>query len=395
MVMASAAAGRSALAATVAAAAYAALVPSETQGFLQLLFLQGGLTALLSASAYTRAAHLAGRDPRYVAGSVRSFGAFVLATTAMVIALGWVVVPTYELDRATHFAVLTLMVLGAAATASNAFLQGLLVGGGATGAAFWPVLVTSALAVVVGLVFNQDVTIVTLTLIWIVPQVVSPVLLATTSQLVLHQLAQAVEAPRARGNYFGATGGVNASSVGVAFVFRERWAASLGSQEAATTFTLVRLTEIAYQLAAMVLSSLPRYTRALSPVLFGSRWRRLAIAVLGTVASLLCLVPALLWDQWSFERLVVAEVLAAPARLIALITAMVLLSRTTTRAYIVGILCTILAALCATWVPAIQASPYGLQAFQAGGTLPIVLCAIVVARRDARRIERQSPPAPS
>lgn len=367
-----------------AAAAALALEPRDATFIFQLLFLQGGLVALLSASSYARAAHLSsqGRD----AGAVSAFLRFVTIASVIATAAGFLFLPRYGQPAGTHAVVVALVVIGAASAAFTALLQGLVVGSGASPArAFGPVLGVTTLASAVTVASMDVDSLVWFVCLWTAPQLLTSVVLLASSRW----LRQLVSADRGRspeaGSAFALTGVLNGASVGLAYQFRERWTVHHPEFAVSQSFFIVRVTELVYQVLYMASASAPRQVEALSDHLLSTRLRRLLVLALGVGFSALGLVPVVGWSEWSAERFVIAEILASPARLLSMVLMLSLLARESARSYLIAQALAMVAAgtLMAT---AVQSSPYGLQAFQTVGAVCVVVTALASRRIGDRGV---------
>ena len=367
----------------------ASLSHSQASRVYQLLFLQGGLIALLAASAYARGAHLAAtRAPtdRTTRRFVRYLIFGVLGAFAVAVGL----LPLDDVTTQVRLGVLALMVLGAAGSALNGLLQGLTVITKGAAAAFLPTLVLNLLACLVtfGVWGRQPMLLVIA--IWALPQIIPPLALIALRPELRRTLRDTGTAAKADTDHFAATGIVNAASVPIAYLFRERWAAAQSSSEAALGFLIVRVTEIGYQILYMLLASTPhtvnRFVMRLS-----SGGHRLRLVLLTIPLTALGASSAVVETSWSTARFLIAECLVAPGRILCVFCLLYLLGRPSTRAYqaAVGVSALISASL--MLVPWLQESPYALQVLQAAGFIPTaVVTAVAAGQRD--REERTDGP---
>lgn len=381
--MATSAAARTLLGLAFAAYVGASLAHASASSMFQLLFLQGGLIALLSASAYARGAYLA-VEAADMSASFAAYLRFLLIGGGLAVVLATLFLP-FAAGDPEKVAVVVLMTVGAVASAANGMLQGVAVvlrGGGAT---FLPTLIVSlAGCVAIAALWNAR-SIVVAAALWSLPQLITPLVLWAAQPSLRVRLRRSRHVTKVGQDHFAATGAVNAASVAAAYGLRERWSVHQPDQTVATTFFVVRLTEIGYQILYMVAASMPRVTGRLLSRLGGRR----PIARLGALALVLALIGSsstLLGPHWTIFHLVLAETLVMPSRLLAMACLLYLLRQESTRAYqlAVGLGTTLTATLMI--VPPIQQSAYALQTFQALCLLPIVAVAAGVLRtrnRDA------------
>jgi hypothetical protein len=358
----------------------ASLSSNQASRVYQLLFLQGGLIALLAASAYARGAHLAATRAAIGTTTRR----FVRYLTLGVLAAFAIAVGFLPLDDATtkvRIGVLAFMVLGAAGSALNGLLQGLTVMTRGASAAFLPTLVLNLLAclVTLGLWGRQPLLLVAA--VWALPQIAAPLVLVVLRPELRRTLRDPGTAGEADTDHFAATGIVNAASVPIAYVFRERWAAAQKSSEAAVGFLIVRFTEIGYQILYMVLASTPHTVNRFVTWL-SSGARRLRLVLLAIPLTGLGMSSAMIESSWSTARFLIAECLVAPGRILCVFCLLYLLGRPTTRAYQVAVGSSALISASLMLVPWLQESPYALQVLQAAGFLPTaVVTAVAAAER--------------
>ncbi|QKE85634.1 hypothetical protein [Arthrobacter sp. NEB 688] len=327
----------------------------------QLLFLQGGLTALLSASAYARGAHLAASGA-HTGSVVRPFVTFVLLGAIGAWVLGTVLV---DGPGAHGSWVIAALSLGSAGASLSGLLQGIIVVRRGGAAAFAPVVVLTTIAIAaMGLAWGQDSPL-ALTLLWVAPQVLGPVLLVRVLRRLDSTGGSASVGPGTKDeSQFARVGVLNASSVAVAYQFREVWAAGQGDGAASGSFGVLRVTELAYQVAYMALASQPRRLTGLVTRRLRSRTARGLFVVVGLAAAGLGTLPALTTDSWSLTGFVIAEAAVMPARLLTMACYLSLLGRPTTRAYQGVMLTTVLLSALSIASPAMTGSAYGLQLLQ-------------------------------
>jgi hypothetical protein len=364
-----------------------ALPSDEAARMFQLLFLQGGLIALLSASAYARGAQLAASGAA-IWRSMRKFLAYLVLAAPVALAGGALLVPIPAQTQLMKCWILSVLVAGAAGAALNGFLQGVTVVRRGGTAAFLPALgiTMAACAIVISLWRPQGAL--TVALVWGVPQLLSPAALLLTVPDVRRFVRRGPGAALADSSYFAATGLANASSIGIAYAFRERWAAARPSEQAATGFLVVRVSELLYQVVYMGAASLPRTLNRL----FGDRLRSTRAQVTLLVAGLALAAPAFLpvaiWEHWALSQFLAAELLIAPARLLTILCLLTLLARRTTRAYQIAVITGVVISAALMTVPRVQSSAFGLQAFQAANAIATVLVTTCACRADATRRRR-------
>lgn len=381
-----AAASRVGLALLFAPFVVMALPSDAASRVFQLLFLQGGLIALLSASAYARAAQLAaGGGPVWPAA--RSFGRFLGLGTGVAILAG-LVLPVPGESTAVKLGLLAMLVTGAAGSALTGFLQGVVVIRHGGLAAFLPTILVSIPGVVGILALWRPQPLVVVVAIWVLPQILNSVVLMAAVPSARRVFRRAGEGQSSERSFFAATGAANAASVAVGYAFRDRWAATQSEGQAELGFFVVRITELVYQVLYMGAASMPAtVNRVVSSRLETTRGR-VQFLVIGLVSALLALAPSIVWTEWDLRRFAIAELAVAPARVLTMLCWLFLLGRETTRAYQAAVLAGSALAFAAIVFAPLQASPYGLQAFQLVNLAPAVLIATVVGRQSR---EAQSP----
>ncbi len=365
----------------------ASLSANQASRVYQLLFLQGGLIALLAASAYARGAHVAAENAAS-GTTTRRFVRYLTAGVVGAFALAVVFVPLEGATTQVRVGVCSLMVAGAAGSALNGLLQGLTVTTRGGAAAFLPGLVLNLLACVatLGLWGHQPMLLVTA--VWAVPQIAAPLALLVSRPELRRTFRNTGARAAADGDHFAAIGIVNAASVPIAYVFRERWAAAQSASEAAIGFGIVRFTEIGYQVLYMVLASTPHLVNRFV-MRFGSGTHRVRVVAVMTPLAVLGVISAIIEDSFSPAKFLLAECLVAPGRILCVCYLLYLLGRPSTRPYqmAVGVSALISAGL--MLVPTLQESPYALQVLQAAGFLPTAVVTALAAgprQRKARTV---------
>ena len=149
-----------------------------------------------------------------------------------------------------------LLVVGAAGSALNGLLQGLTVIRRGAAAAFVPTLVLNLLAGLVTLGLWGPQPLLLVTAVWALTQIIPPLVLVASRPELRRTFRDTGTTAEADSDHFAATGIVNAASVPIAYVFRERWAAP-EFVRSYFGFGIVRFTEIGYQILYMVLASTP------------------------------------------------------------------------------------------------------------------------------------------
>lgn len=359
----------------------ASLPPHQASRVYQLLFLQGGLIALLAASAYARGAHLAAK--RTATGTTTR--RFIRYLTVGVLGAFAVAVGLLPLDEATtgvRLGVLALMVVGAAGSALNGLLQGLTVITRGAAAAFLPTLVLNLVAclVTIGLWGPQPILLVTA--LWAFPQVAAPLVLVASRPELRRTLRGTTTTAKADTDHFAATGIANAAAVTAAYAFRERWAAAQQSSDTAVGFFIVRCTDIGYQILYMLLATTPHIVNRFVMRLSSSGAHGFRIVLLAIPLAVVGASPAVIEDRWSTARFLLAECLVAPGKILCLFCLLYLLGRENTRAYQVAVGLSALVSASLMLVPWLQESPYALQVLQAAAFIPLtVVAAVAIAER--------------
>jgi hypothetical protein len=394
--MAAAIVARVAVAAAYAALLVVALPPAQSAYVFQLFFLQTGLVALLSASAYARAASLTSQD-RDVSASLASFLRFVILGAALAVLLGLVALPAAPgADTAMQVTLLMAMVLGGVMAAVGSLIQGVAVVADGPARAFGPVLAVCVIALgVIALGWGPQ-GLVVVVLGWAFFQSAAALVILAASPAARSAVGH-LRPWRGRGaasDHFASVGVLNGASVAVAYGYREVWAAGQSSEVAANSFLLLRWTELAYQLAYTGLASLPGLVRRRARPLFGGRRTSLALVLAGVTGCILGVLPALFWSQWSLAGFVMAEALVAPARCLSIVCLIILLAEPSTRWYLLAVASSTLASLALFLVPDVQQSPYGLQVFQSVGG-PLVLAVTLWAVRQGAASARAAAAVPT
>lgn len=370
------------------AAAYAALLvvalPSAQSAYVfQLFFLQTGLVALLSASAYARAASLTSRE-RDISASLASFVRFVAVGASAAIIVGLIALPRAPgTDTATQVTLLVAMVLGGVMAAAGSLIQGVAVVADGPQRAFAPVLAVCVVALAVIAIAWGPISLVVVVVGWAVFQAAAALVILTASPAARSAVGR-MRPWRVRGattDHFASVGTLNGASVAVAYGFRESWAANQTSVVAAQSFLLLRWTELAYQLAYTGLASIPGLVRRRARPLFGGRTSSRALAIAGGAGCLLGLLPAVLWSEWSVTSFVLAEAMVAPVRCLSIVCLIILLAEPSTRWYLLAVASSTLISFALFLIPGMQQSPFGLQVFQAVGG-PLVLAVTLWAVRS-------------
>jgi hypothetical protein len=360
----------------------ASLSDNQASRVYQLLFLQGGLIALLAASAYARGAHVAAR--RTATGTTRSFVRYLTvgALGAFAVAVGFV--PLEDATTQVRLGVFAFMVLGAAGSALNGLLQGLTVTTVGAAAAFLPMLVLNLFAclVTLGLWGHQPMLMVTA--VWAFPQIAAPVALIALRSELRPSFRVTDATAETDSNHFAATGIVNAASIPIAYVFRERWAAAQNSSEAAVGFGVVRFTEIGYQILYMLLASTPHLVNRFVIRLSSGAHRFRVVLVMVPLAALGA-ISAVIESSFSTARFLIAECLVAPGRILCVFCLLYLLGRPSTRAYQMAVSVSVLISASLMLVPWLQESPYALQVLQAAGFIPTAVVTASTTGQGGRR----------
>lgn len=360
-----------------------ALAPRDATALFQLLLLQGGLVSLFSASSYARATNVAARTSD-LGEIARSFSRFVALASGIAIVVAIAALPSYGFSSHERLLAIALFVVGAACAAAGALLQGMIMGStGNAIHAFSPVVAVSFVASGISVASAGSSDVMWFATLWVIPQVATPVVLIAGSKSLRVAVFGRQDSMGAGQHHFAATGLVNATSVGIAFQFRERWASFRTGSEVEQSFLIVRFSDLAYQVAYMAAASVPWRLRNVTDILLASRPRRAASLVVVSLATLVTFTPIVLWDEWSLWAFCVAEVLAVPARLLAMTFALALLARESARAYVVALAGSMAAGLGLMLIPAIQQSPYSLQAFLSVGAVVTVVVASVTHAHSA------------
>lgn len=347
-----------------------ALSGKDAARMYQLMFLQGGLIALLSASAYARGAHLASSGVS-TGATARRFLRFLTLSSAVSFALGLTFVPT-GVAAPQNALVMGAFVVGAAASAFNGLIQGVVVARAGPVAAFAPSIAASlagSLALAgAWLADPQDLAVASF--IWALPQVLAPCLLLRSP--VHRQMLFERGAATADVTAFAPTGAVNAGSVAAGYVFRERWTDSQSAEISAQGFMIVRITELAYQVFYMGAASFPRLVERFFTARLKRPGSRRWVLSAAAMTTLPVVVLSLLQSGWSTFAALAAEAMLIPARVLATLCLLALLARPSMRAYQWALLASIITTAAIMWVPAVQASPLALQALQAINSWVIV-----------------------
>ncbi|MFJ6131748.1 hypothetical protein [Janibacter terrae] len=380
--MASASLARVALGALLAVVAARSLPPFEAQVLFQSLFLQSGAIAFLSASAFARGAALAHRQVA-VSASWRSFLRFcsvwsVASTLIIGIAL-CIIVGTNNRD-ATLLGL--LMGSGAAASALNAFIQGIATVSEGRIRAFAPGLGITSLTLLALGVALQGSSLMALVGIWCLSQIVMPVALLTAAPATRALLGGPGNEGHRGGDYFAATGVVNAGSVAAVFGYREQWARAHDARSAADGFYVSRLSELVLQVIYMAAASTPRILEGANR-LARNRPGRTTLLVVGLLAGAFSLGANLVEPSTTKFRLGVAEITAMPIRVLASICLLMLLSRFTARAYLQAVVLSTLA-LAFTWFTPLGSGPLALSSVQALMCVTIVSWTAVASSGESK-----------
>jgi hypothetical protein len=364
-----------------------ALPSSQAIRVYQLLFLQGGLIALLAGAAYARGAHIAARGAAPDATTWR-FARYllVMGIAAFLVAAG--LLPLHDTGTPVRLGVLVLMVVGAMGSALNGWLQGLTAVTTGVSAAFLPTLLVSSVACLLTIGVWGSRPLLLVAALWAIPQILTPCVLLATRPELRRNFRGRRSTGHSDTDYFAATGAVNVASVAVAYAFRERWSAAQAPPDAATGFLVVRFTEIGYQVLYMLLASTPlSVVRVVERV--SAAARGLGLVLLALPFTLLGAVSVVA-ENWSMTRFLVAEALVAPGRILSVFCLLYLLGRPSTRPYQVAVGVSTLSSASLMLVPWLQESPYGLQVFHAAGLLPMAVVAAVVARRRSTDLRRSN-----
>lgn len=337
------------------------LTSEDAARMFQLLFLQGGLTALLSASAYARGAHLSatGKDMGAVA---RPFVRFLVLGTAAAWVLGAALI---DGPGAHGTLIIGALALGSAGASLSGLLQGAVVVRRGGARAFAPmILITAAAIIAIGAAWGVRSPLV-LTLLWVAPQVLAPLMLLPAVRELRTPKSSVVHDPALKDeSQFARVGVLNASSVAAAYQYREVWATDQADRAVSNSFGVLRVTELVYQIIYMALASQPRLLHRLVTQRMTSRLSRTAFIVGGLTATGLGALPALLTDQWSLTGFLLAEVAIAPARLMTMLCYLSLLGRPTTRAYQAVMLTTVALSSLSIAAPLLTGAAFGLQLLQ-------------------------------
>lgn len=361
----------------------AALPGEGATRVFQLLFLQGGLIALLSASAYARGAHLATGD-QPVWSTARSLARFLGLGTGVSIAAGVVFLPLPEEPSLVRIALVAMLVAGAASSALAGFLQGVTVVRDGGLAAFLPSVLISAAAAGGLVALWRSQPILAVVAAWSGPQILTCLVLFVTVPSARQVFRRVGPTGRDERSLFAATGAVNAGSVGVAYAFRERWAPAQPDSQAELGFLVVRVTELVYQVLYMAAASVPRWVDWTVRRRVAAFWGRALLLMTGVVAGVLAIVPMLVWDAWALDRFIVAELAVAPARVLTMLCWLSLLVRRTTWAYQASVLAGTMLAFASMAIHPLQTASYGLQAFHLVNLVAAVVVVLAVGEREAK-----------
>lgn len=375
--MAGGSGARIAVGLTFAAYVQIALAGHEAVLLYQLVFLQGGVIALLSASGYARGAWLA-TSPESVGPALRRYLGFLAVGSVIAFVIASIVVPLPGHTRAAQILVLVAMMVGAAASALNGLLQGIATVSVGGAASFLPTMWTSLSGCGLMALTWRSQSPVFVAGLWGGVQLLAPLtLLATRRELVTLILARPRNG-RPDASYFAVTGLVNCGSVVVAYWFRDRWSVRAVGSDTPTTFMIARIAELFYQMLYVGAASLPTHIDRIVSSRLRQAKSRFIFLIGGLSSAAVGLAPIFLWSQWTLGGIVAAEIFVAPARVVAMACFLALLGNRSTIGYQFVLVCTIACGVLVMWFPRLQSSPYGLEGFQAVSTAVAVLATVVV-----------------
>ena len=375
--IAAAAASRVTVGVVFVALVSASLSDQEGAHVLQLLFLQGGLTALMSASGYARAAALASADQDMTL-VVRRFAVFVIASMVVAGVCGVLLLPP---RGAVWDGVVIMFVMGAGAAAMNGLLQGILTVRRGRLTAFAPTVVVNLCTVVVMVLAWNSIGVLGASGLWIATQLGSPLVLWCGWRRWIFGGARRTSSAGG----FAAIGILKAGSVGAGYVYRERWAGGQAVESVATGFAIQRITELGYQVIYMLVASAPATFERLFTSRLRTRPFRRGLLGAGVLSSILGIAPAALLNEWEVRLFLLAEVLLVPGRVLTTLSMLALLSLGRTFWYQVTMAVSIVLVVAGAHSAPLAGSPYGLQAYQGLLVLPAVAGVCLAMSRQSRR----------
>lgn len=380
---------RAVIGAAVSFVIFHSLQPSQSTAFFQVLLLQSVFTTFVSASGFVQAAQL--RSDHVAAERlILQYVVFSLLAGMAAYGAAAVLLPADYLGvtRAAQQIAVTLLLVGSIASALGALLQGALVQDLGRKQVFG--------ATIFGYVAILPVA----TIVWYFPGVIQLALVMAIIQAVpIGSLVARFETARKligralRGRrlerhwglpdtFVFMTGIANTLFLGASFAFREAWRPENPSQVTTTSFFMVRIFELLFQILSLVMASAPSLIRALECRL-EDRSIRLIVAGLATLylaviaAILLCLpVPS---DHLSLVIFFMAAELAIlPLRVLGAFASISTLHSRNSLGYLflnffsMGAL-----AICALW-PTAFSSPVALQLAYGGGSWAVALFRVLV-----------------
>lgn len=354
----------------------------------QLLFLQSGLIAFLSSSAYARGAHL-GADLRRQKSALATYLKFLVVSGVLGGAFSTLVFPRSFTGAASEkVGLAAIMSVGAALTAANAFLQGIVTVREGRSRAFMPVLGVSAFACMCGLLALNVGSLLLLISLWVSAQALTPLVLIARSATARSLFAGMRLTMRDSGNLFALTGTVNAGFVIAVYVFRERWTELHAMSVSATALYVNRYAELALQVVFMALASSPGWVSRRVDTFLERREGRGLVLGTGLGLGLISAGAALFDPVGTTWRFAAAEAAALPIRCTSALCLVTLLGLRTTTSYVCAVIASALLIGGLMLMPDIQGSLFGMQLAQTGASVAVVLVTIAAyacVKRDRAR----------